>query len=180
ENSARPPHPLALALIDRLRAHAAPAVLEIGPGSGRNTRALEAAGFRVLTLDDDAVATAALSTHALLHGTPASIAALLERVHSRLEADAPFFVTFGSIRDARYGAGTTIEPHVFAPADGDEAGVAHCYFDEARLRRLLARAWSIESLEETNVDAIAGSWAHAQKPLERAVHWFAKLRRRGQ
>lgn len=177
--AARPPHPLTLALIERLKDRPGTCVMEIGAGSGRNTRALEAAGFCVCSLPVDQPCTAALSTHALLHGTPAILAAQLAQIADALEPDAPLFGTFGSIRDARYGRGEVREPHVFAPVDGDEAGVAHVYFDEARLRRLLAPHFTVESMREVQVDAIAGSWAHPTAPLLDAVHWFVTARRAG-
>jgi SAM-dependent methyltransferase len=178
EESVRPPHPLALALIERLRSRPGALVLEVGGGSGRNTAALEAAGYTVRGIDDgtDSCA-AALSTHALLHGTPPSIAALLERIAARLERKAPLYTTFGSINDARYGEGERIEEHVFAPASGDERGVAHAFFDETRLRALLRERWTIESIEERAVDEIAGSWAHQERPLHGAMHWFVVARR---
>ncbi|MBV8638799.1 MAG: hypothetical protein JO322_12020 [Candidatus Eremiobacteraeota bacterium] len=173
--SPRPPHPLALELIDRLRDRPGAAVLEIGRGSGRNTRALETAGFRVVDLDSDEIAAAALSTHSFLHGTPHSISLMLERVLKRLEPGAPFFVTFGSVRDARYGRGTRIATRVYAPTEGDERGVPHAFFDEMSLRRLLHAPWRIESLREERVDDVVGRWAHEQRPLHDAFHWFAAL-----
>ena len=63
----RPPHPLALDLIERLRDRPGARVLEIGAGSGRNTRALIGAGLRVQAPPDSGPYAAALSTHALLH-----------------------------------------------------------------------------------------------------------------
>lgn len=174
----RPPHPLALELIDRLRDRAGAAVLEIGAGSGRNTRALRDAGFSVVVLDDDVTVAAALSTHALLHGTRASIAATLARIARRVEPHGALFITLGSMRDARYGRGTFIEERVYAPEDGDERGVPHAYFDEPGVRELLNHDWMLESLRETDVDAIAGSWAHQQAPLHDAVHWFVVATRR--
>ncbi len=174
----RPPHPLALALIERLRERAAACVLEIGAGSGRNTRALRAAGLRACTLPVQQPCAAALTTHALLHGTPASIAAQLDDIADALEPAASLFATFASVRDARYGIGAAIEPHVYAPAQGDEAGVAHAYFDEARLRALLSPRFRIESLREVSVDEVAGTWAHQQAPLHGAVHWFVVADRR--
>ena len=174
----RPPHPLALELIGRLRDRPGAFVLEIGSGSGRNTRALEAAGLRVIDLDTNEAAAAALSTHTFLHGTPESLANLLARASERLEPGALFFVTFGSIRDARFGQGTRIEENVYAPQAGDERGVPHAFFDETSLRRLLADTWNIESLHEEQVDDIAGSWAHEKMPLHRAFHWFAVIRPR--
>ena len=174
----RPPHPLALELIGRLRDRPGAFVLEIGSGSGRNTRALEAAGLRVIDPGAHDIAAAALSTHTFLHGTPQSIAALLARVAERLESGAPFFVTFGSKRDARFGRGARIEESVYAPDSGDERGVPHAFFDEASLRRLLAEGWAVESLHEEQVDDIAGRWAHEEKPLEHAFHWFAVIVRR--
>jgi hypothetical protein len=177
ETVPRPPHPLALDLIERLRDRPAARVLEIGPGSGRNTRALVATGLRVSTAPDDGPFAAALSTHALLHGTPASLRRGLAAIAAALEKGAPLYGTFGSTRDARYGAGTKLEAHVYATDDGDEAGVAHAYFDEARLRELLAVGFTIESLREVAVDDIAGTWAHQKAPLRGAVHWFVVARR---
>ena len=168
----RPPHPLALALIERLRERPGARVLEIGAGSGRNTRALAAAGFRVCELPAGQPCAAALSTHALLHGTPGLLTTELAEIARALEARAPFFGTFGSVHDARYGIGTRHEPHVYAALDGDEAGVAHVYFDEPRLRELLSSNFIVESMLEVGVDRIAGDWAHRRAPLHGAVHWF--------
>ena len=176
----RPPHPLALELIERLRHHPRASVLEIGRGSGRNRRALEAAGYTVIDIDERSgeSAEAAISTHALLHGSPDEIATLLLCIADRLERGAVLFATFGSPRDARYGEGTELGPQTFAPDDGDEAGVPHTYFDEPQLRRLLENGWIIESLEEHDVDEIAGSWAHKKRPLKNSVHWFARIVKR--
>ena len=174
----RPPHPLALELIERLRSRPGAIVLEIGRGSGRNTRALEAAGFTVVDPGAQTAAAAALSTHALLHGTPASIAELLSTVAQLVEPNGAFYATFGSVRDARFGQGVALAENVFAPEAGDESGVAHTYFTEDALRGMLERSWAIESLEEVGVDEIAGSWAHRERPLAAAVHWFLRARRR--
>jgi hypothetical protein len=174
----RPPHPLALVLIERLRDRPAARVLEVGAGSGRNTRALRTAGLEVQTLPVQHPCAAALTTHALLHGTPASIAAQLDDIAGALEPSSPLFATFASVNDARYGTGKALEPHVFAAVDGDEAGVAHAYFDEARLRALLSPRFTIESMHETNVDDVVGRWAHKRRPLRDAVHWFVVALRR--
>ncbi len=174
----RPPHPLALDLIERLRDRPGARILEIGPGSGRNTRALEAAGFHVRSQPADARYAAALTTHALLHGTPASIAGELAAIAAALERGAPLFGTFGSTRDARYGTGALLEPDVYAPHAGDEQGVAHAYFDRVRLGELLAPHFTIESMREVAVDDIAGKWAHPQAPLRDAIHWFVVATKR--
>src|SRR5579863_5306025 len=115
----RPPHPLTLALIARLRRTGGGSVLEIGPGSGRNTRALEAGGLTVVGLEAPH-ADGALSTHALLHGTSREVAALLREIGDRLSPGAPLFATFGSVRDSRFAAGRMVEPFVYAPEGGDE------------------------------------------------------------
>ncbi len=171
EPTHRPPHPLALELIERLRARPGADVLEVGAGNGRNTRALVAAGFRVCSLPGDGPCAAALTTHALLHGTPASIGLQLATIARALEPDASLFGTFGSTRDGRYGSGTLLEPYVYAPLEGDERDVAHAYFDQTRLRDLLSH-WRIESMREVPVDDVAGKWAHTTAPLRDAVHWF--------
>ena len=116
---------------------------------------------------------AALSTHALLHGTPAAIGAALTAVRNRLVPGAPLFATFGSQRDPRYGRGTAVAPGTFAADSGDEAGVPHAYFDEPALRALLA-GFSVRELGESA--ASAGSWAHAVETAA-LVHWFALLER---
>jgi len=178
ELAPRPPHPLALALIERLRGRPGARVLEVGAGSGRNTRALRAAGFEVCALPVQRPCAACLTTHALLHGTPASLAVQLDDIAAALELSAPLFATFASVRDARYGTGSALEPYVFAPDDGDEVGVAHVYFDEGRLRALLSPRFTIESMREVPVDDVAGTWAHERRPLRGAVHWFVVAMRR--
>lgn len=173
--SIRPPHPLCLALVERLRDRPGADVFEIGSGSGRNTRALLAAGFTVNATPGPYAG--ALSTHALLHGTPDDIREELETIARALESGAPFFATFGSDRDARCGEGTRVADHAFAPTHGDEAGVTHAFFDRTRLRALLEERFTVESLRECDVDDVAGSWAHRERPLRGAVHWFAELRK---
>jgi len=165
-------------------------VIDFATGSGRNARALRGAGFDVTAIDDVAAAgpepfsaargpyAALLSTHGLLHGTPASIGRTLAAAAAVLESGGLLYATFGSSRDARFGAGTPVEPFAYAPDGGDEAGVAHAFFDEARLRALLDPWFEIESLDERDVDDIAGGWAHLEKPLERSVHWFVRAHKR--
>jgi hypothetical protein len=193
ENSFRRAHPLALALIERLRDIPHVRVLELGTGSGRNTEALKAAGFSVLGIRDDTIESfasgnagamidtggsfdGAISTHGLLHGTPATIAAAVAHISDTLKPDAPLFATFASVRDSRYGKGVRLAQHTFASESGDEQGVAHTYFDEPALRELLERFFTMESLQEQNVDGIAGAWAHTE-PLRGRVHWIARLRK---
>ena len=156
-------------------------VLEIGPGSGRNTRALQTAGVEVdaMPADPGVLASlpdsrydAVLSTHAMLHGTPPAIEALVRRASHVLKPGGRLYATFGSVRDARFGRGTKISAHAYAPDTGDESGVAHSYFNADEIRELTA-AFRIVDLEEIGVDGIAGKWAHVTAPLEGAVHWFA-------
>ena len=177
------PHPLAAALIERLRSSPHASVLEIGIGSGRNRAALLHSGFEVHSADEPPPSAvnrfdAALSTHALLHGTHDRIAALVAAIAGDLKIDAPFYATFGSQRDARFGKGSRLAPKTYAPDTGDEAGVAHSYFDEEGLRELLNPYFIIESLEERRVDDIVGQWAHATRP-EGSVHFFLVARNRG-
>lgn len=173
----RPPHPLALALITRLADRPRACVLEVGGGSGRNTRALIEAGFRVVGLSDGVICAAALSTHALLHGTRDEVRHLLTEIFEHLAPGAALFATFGSVGDTRYGRGTRIAEGTYAPVSGDERGVPHAFFDETSLRAVFEPDWRIESLREEMVDAIAGSWAHVEQPLHGARHWFAVAHR---
>ncbi len=176
----RAAHPLARELVARLPRGAR--ILEIGHGSGRNHRALEAAGLDVVHFDPEVAssppALAAISTHALLHGAPDAISELVSRIALNLIPGAPFAATFGSTRDARYGAGIRIGPVTFAPSEGDERGVAHSYYDEAGLRKALDERFTIEKIREVEVDDIAGKWAHERAPLRGAVHWFVLAHRR--
>ncbi|MHB8141598.1 MAG: class I SAM-dependent methyltransferase [Vulcanimicrobiaceae bacterium] len=183
--SMRSAHPLAVELCTRLAANPKSRILEIGCGRGRNTRALAAAGFEVRSLPDGAPIlpsyrnyTAALSTHALLHGTPDTLAVLLAAVRAALCRGGLLYATFGSISDARHGRGIALAPGVFAPSEGAERGVPHSYFDEARLRTLLSPSFAVESLSEHCVERIAGDWAHPQGHPG-AVHWFVIARSRG-
>jgi SAM-dependent methyltransferase len=178
-DNVRRPHPLADALIARVGIPDA-YVLEIGSGSGRNTAALREAGLRVHAIDDadatdfsvqNAVFDAALSTHAFLHGTPAIIERMLSSTARALKGGAPFYCTFASKSDARYGSGVHLDADTYAPRSGEEAGVAHVYFDKDHLTQILEPSFVVESLTEENVDAIVGSWAHPE-PAPNAVHWF--------
>ena len=178
-----PPHPLTLALIERLEGASPGPVLEIGAGSGRNRRALQAAGFFVRSHEPaelrtvGGVYTGALSTHALLHGTRDAIAAAIDCICGLLAPGAPLLFTLGSKTDARFGQGEQVAPDTYAPLEGDEAGVSHTYFDKEGCRTMLD-GLHIESLRVHRVDMIAGKWAHTQTPLHGAVHWFVIARTR--
>lgn len=186
ESNLRRPHPLAAQLIERLRSMTNACVLDLGSGSGRNSAALAAAGYDVQQIPDDRVNDfqiekrfdAAVSTHALLHGTPGSIAGTLDALARVLKANAPLYATFGSKTDARFGKGTRVDEDSFAPDSGDEQGVAHAYFDESALRALLERWYTVESIEEHQVDDVVGSWAHTERPRG-SVHWFVRARSKG-
>jgi SAM-dependent methyltransferase len=187
QGSIRAPHPLVERLIARAAGHGAMRVLEVGSGNGRNTAALVAADIAHVTLDDAAVRegiaatgsgafTAAVSTHALLHGSPHEIRTRLEDIAALLVPNGVLYATFGSTRDARFGKGTRIDAATFAPDDGDERGVPHAFFDEAALRALLAPPFTVERIEEVAVDDIAGTWAHPTTPLRGSMHWFVEAR----
>jgi SAM-dependent methyltransferase len=181
---------LAERLIERLQRRPESRILDFGSGSGRNAEALRQAGFVVVTIDDRAAESevpfagidgdfsAVLSTHGLLHGTSATIAAHVAAIAERIRERALFYATFGSRADARFGRGRRLDPWTYAPDGGDERGVAHAYFDRERLRALLEPRLEIESLDEHGVDGVAGAWAHRQAPLSGAVHWFAIARKR--
>ncbi len=198
----REPHPLARELLERIQRGSR--VLEIGPGSGRNFAALiartdltaiESDQRRAIALRaqfpdhaerilsgsyaqmpcSDRRFDAVLSSHAFLHGTPARIARSLAEVARVTKERGLFYATFGSRRDRRFGEGQQIGTNTFAPTEGDEIGVPHSYFATAELRSLL-RHFTVERLEEVEVDTIAGTWAHTQMPLQGAVHWFVVAR----
>jgi SAM-dependent methyltransferase len=178
-------HPLAVSLIEHLRGAPEIRVLEFACGAGRNTRALREAGFDVVAIDDRTAASqaplagidgafgAAISTHGLLHGTPEIIQEHLVQMARILGKNGVLYATFGSVRDARFGRGERIDASTFAPAEGDERGVAHAFFSRDQVRAMLDPYFAMESLEECDADEIAGSWAHRERPLSGAVHWFA-------
>lgn len=181
-------HPLAARLIAAAReTPLAGPVIEVGSGGGRNTRALRAAGVQVVSLDDAqpytqlpagrATMAAALSTHGYLHGTGPKLRAGLVELARVLRPGAPAYLTLGSIADVNYGFGTAIDEHTFAPGDGPEAGVPHVYLDRGAVEEFLA-GFIIESLEETDVDAIVGRWAHGEDEPPGKRHWFVVARRK--
>jgi SAM-dependent methyltransferase len=183
-------HPLAQRVIECLRGRGQCRVLDFASGSGRNAAALRGAGFTVVEVDDAAAASerpltrmdgqvaAVLSSHGLLHGTGPAIAARIRAIAAVLEDGGLFCATFGSSRDARFGEGERLADATYAPTAGDERGVAHTFFSETALRALLDPQFAIESLTERGVDEVAGSWAHRERPLAGAVHWFVVARKR--
>jgi SAM-dependent methyltransferase len=188
----RPPHPLALRAIERLRERlpGRVRVLDVASGTGRNSAALEQAGFDVVAVDDESAMrvsamrslhgafAGAVSTHGFLHGTAAEIAERLDALAAHLEPDAVLAATFGSTADERFGKGIEIDPSTYAPGEGDERGIPHAFFSQSQLSALLEPEYEIEWSEERGVDEIAGKWAHRQAPLSGAVHWFVIARRR--
>jgi hypothetical protein len=160
-------------------------IIEIAAGSGRNTRFLVDAGIAIVSTRDDESYTqlpggrdlyaAALSTHGYLHGTVAKLRLGFAELRRVLRPGAPIFITLGSIEDARFGLGVAIDEITYAPGEGDEAGIPHTYFDRAGVAEVLAPAFTVESLEEVNVDDIVGRWAH-ETPAG-MWHWFVVARR---
>jgi hypothetical protein len=181
-------HPLTERLIRAAREHALDGpVIEVGTGSGRNTRALVEARIPNVTVPDATPYTqlpgpretygAALSTHAYLHGASAKLRAGIAELRRVLRRNAPIYITLGSFKDARYGLGIPFDERTFAPGDGDEAGIPHAYFDHDGVVELLL-GFDIESMEEVDVDEIVGRWAHAEEEIAGRVHWFVVARRK--
>jgi hypothetical protein len=175
-------HPLAGRLAARLAASGIHGpILEVAKGSGRNTRALEALGFEVVSLDDAAPYTqlpsrkggyaAAISTHAYLHGNFAKIRAGIAELRRVLAPGAPVALVFGSIHDERFGFGTRVDDMTFAPGDGPEAGVPHAFLDSDAVEQALS-GFTIEALDEVDVDDIVGRWAHGDDEITGRKHWF--------
>jgi SAM-dependent methyltransferase len=181
-------HPLTERLIAAARERALDGpVIEVGTGSGRNVRALDAAGIPNVTVPDATPYTqlpgpretygAALSTHAYLHGTGAKLRAGIAELRRVLRPNARVYLTLGSIKDARYGLGIPFDERSFAPGDGEEAGIPHAYFDRDGALELLF-GFEVESLEEVDVDEIVGRWAHGTDEISGRVHWFVIARRK--
>ena len=181
---------MAQRLVERLQSRPAARILDFATGSGRNAEALRRAGFAVVAIRDEDAASeslpedargdfaAAISTHGFLHGSSVAVAARVRLVVDALERGGLLYATFGSTRDARFGAGERIDDSTFAPIDGDERGVPHAYYDRTRLYALLEPLLEVDSLEEHGVDEVAGSWAHRERPLTGAIHWLSVGRRR--
>ncbi|HTW85261.1 MAG TPA: hypothetical protein VMD91_14420 [Candidatus Sulfotelmatobacter sp.] len=186
--STESPHPLAARLITALHEHPLDApVIEIGIGSGRNNRALVRAGVQVVGVPDQTPYTqlpggranygAALATHAYLHGETDKVRQGLAELRRVLKPGSRVYLTFGSIRDARYGLGIPHDERTFAPGEGEEAGIPHAYFDRHGVLELLERGgFRPRSLEEVEVDDVVGSWAHPDGSDGR-VHWFVEAER---
>jgi hypothetical protein len=182
-------HPLAQRLAERLSARASRGpILEIAHGSGRNTRALRRLGFEVVSIGDAVPYTqlparkggyaGALSTHGYLHGNFAKVRAGIAELCRVLAPGAPVALVFGSVNDVRFGFGTQIDDVTFAPGEGPEAGIPHAFLDEDAVREAMA-GFTIESAQETETDAIAGKWAHADDELEGRMHWFVLASKSG-
>ena len=185
QSSAETAHPLASELLAFVaRQPLSGPVLEVGTGSGRNTRALVAANVQVVPVPDDVPYTqlpgardsygAALSTHAYLHGTFDKLRAGMAELRRVLRPDAPIFITLGSIRDARYGLGIPFDDRSFAPGDGDEAGIPHVYLDRDGVLELVRGFFTVQAAEEVEADATVGRWAHASADAAGRVHWFVR------
>lgn len=178
-------HPLAQRLFESLEPGAGP-VLVIGDGSGRNSRALRAAGALVEAIPDDKPYTqlpartgafaGALSTHAYLHGVASKVRQGIAELARVLQRGAPIFLTFGSIQDVRYGFGDRLDDRTFAPGEGPERGVPHAYFDRDGVLEMM-RPFTIVSVEEVVVDDIVGKWAHLESEPPGKVHWFVEARK---
>ena len=186
-SSAQTAHPLTERLIQHAREHPLDGpVIEVGSGSGRNTRALVDAGIPVVSVPDSTPYTqlpgsrdnygAGLSTHAYLHGTGAKLRAGLAELRRVLMPGSPVFLTLGSIDDARYGLGTPLDERSFAPGDGEEAGIPHVYLDRDGVIEMLF-GFAVTALEAVEVDDVVGSWAHGDDALGGRVHWFVEARR---
>jgi hypothetical protein len=188
-SSAQAAHPLARRLLALAadRALGGP-VIEVGSGSGRNTRALVDAGVQVLSVPDEILYTqlpgthdtygAALSTHAYLHGTTAKLRAGFGELRRVLRPGAPIFITLGSLRDARYGLGIPFDERSFAPGEGDEVGIPHAYFDRDGVNEVLDGLFTVDEAEEVEVDEIVGRWAHGEDDaFTGRVHWFVRAHR---
>jgi hypothetical protein len=174
------PHPLVRALIETLPPGSR--VLVVGVGNGRHIPPLTEAGFTVDAVDDLNSAArseydGAIATHALLHGSPLTIAELLAAIEARMRAGGLFHLTLGSTKDPRYGRGVMIDDATWAAESGPERGVPHAFFDERSARALLA-GWNVLSLDERSAAETAGRWAHSPNERAMIVHWFARLARR--
>jgi len=186
-SSAQKAHPLTERLIRDVRGHPLDGpVIEVGTGSGRNTRALVDAGIPNVGVPDSTPYTqlpgsremygGALSTHAYLHGASAKLRAGIAELRRVLRRGAPSYITLGSFKDARYGLGIPFDERSFAPGEGDEVGIPHAYFDRDGVIELLF-GFTIESMEEVGVDDIVGRWAHENDEIIGRVHWFVHARR---
>jgi hypothetical protein len=188
-SSAQNAHPLTERLIrfTRERPLDGP-VIEVGTGSGRNTRALVEAKIPTVVVPDSTPYTqlpgtrenygAALSTHAYLHGASPKLRVGIAELRRVLRPNAPAYITLGSFKDARYGLGIPLDDRSFAPGEGDEAGIPHAYFDRDGVIELLF-GFTIDSMEEVEVDEIVGRWAHGDDDdaVAGRVHWFVVARR---
>jgi ubiquinone/menaquinone biosynthesis C-methylase UbiE len=191
-----PPHPLAIELARKKRGVRA---LIMGIGNGRNISPFVERDHTISAVDEDATKVASikalhfprcssiqteyaalplldrsydllLSTHALQHGTDADVQAALAELARVAAPGARIACVLASTADSRYGKGLQIGPQCFAPASGDEQGVAHSYFTMDQARAMFEAFFRVDSCEEKNADATVGKWAHATARGFR--HWF--------
>ncbi len=183
-NSDEHSHPLAERLARRLQGGALPGpLIEIAPGSGRNTRALERAGFQVVSVPDAVTYTqlpgrnggyaGAISTHGYLHGNLAKLRAGFAELKRVLAPGAPVALVLGSMNDARFGFGLQVDDVTFAAGDGPEAGVPHAFLDRDGVLEVLS-GFAIDRLDEVDADETVGRWAHSEDDPGGRRHWFVE------
>ena len=162
-------------------------VLDIGCGTGRNLAPLMAQSMRVTGVDIDeqalaearqrdgcagaeiramsmtrlefpsAVFDAAIAVSVLNHGLAAEVDAAFDEVQRVLVAGGWFLVTMISTAHPTYGKGEELEPGVFAPWDGPDAGVPHRFFTvEGFGEYLVARGFQVAALKPAGREEIRG------------------------
>lgn len=118
----------------------------------------------------------ALTTHALLHGSPVSVEAAVGAVAEALAPEAPFYATLGSPEDARRPKGRIVDARTWVPVEGPEAGVSHVAFERAEIDTLFGE-FAIETVESVGAAETVGQWAHDAEGAIDIVHWFVRARR---
>jgi SAM-dependent methyltransferase len=80
-----------------------------------------------------------LSWNVLHHNTLNNIIHTVELIQTKLTSGGILLATLNSNKADSYGKGLEIEPDTFVKNTGDEAGVAHYYFDEKGINKLFSK-----------------------------------------
>jgi SAM-dependent methyltransferase len=174
-------------LTDAMGPCAGKRVLDIGCGAGRNIVPLVAESMQVtgIDIDEQALAEArrrdgchgaefhtmsmthlefpsetfdgVLAVSVLNHGRTADVDAAFNEVRRVLVARGWFLVTMISTAHPTYGRGEPLEPDVFAPWDGPDAGMPHRFFTfDAFGEYLVARGFQVVDFKPAGRKEIRG------------------------
>jgi SAM-dependent methyltransferase len=103
-----------------------------------------------------------LCWNSINHNTAKNIQKTIDMAYDSLEQGGLFLVTLKSSKADRFGVGTEVEPNTFVPADGNEAGVLHHYFNHEEIKCMFRRWRFLVLCEEVikNYENLDSFWQY--------------------